>query len=164
VAAYTEILVEQGATFSTTVNVEDTVGTAINLFGYSASSQMRKSFYSASNTIITSTITGNEAGATRTIMRQFVKLYKGDIVTIRNYDSHSPNVITSKNAGGDLVGQNAMFMTFRVCPLPYEEMPPHPPTKPEKPHKNEYCEKDKDACEKDKEKECRPEKSHKSRK
>lgn len=61
-AAYTEILIEQGSTFSTTVNVEDTVGTAINLFGYSASSQMRKSFYAASNTIITSTITGNANG------------------------------------------------------------------------------------------------------
>lgn len=61
-AAYTEILIEQGSTFSTTVNVEDTVGAAINLFGYSASSQMRKSFYAASNTIITSTITGNANG------------------------------------------------------------------------------------------------------
>ena len=57
-----ELLIEQGSTFSTTVNVEDTVGTAINLFGYSASSQMRKSFYAASNTIITSTITGNANG------------------------------------------------------------------------------------------------------
>jgi hypothetical protein len=62
VAAYTEILIEQGSTFSTTVNVEDTVGAAINLFGYSASSQMRKSYYSTSNTIITSTITGNANG------------------------------------------------------------------------------------------------------
>ncbi len=61
-AAYTEILVEQGATFSTTVNVEDTAGAAINLFGYSASSQMRKSYYATSNTIITSTITGNANG------------------------------------------------------------------------------------------------------
>ena len=57
-----ELLIEQGATFSTTVNVEDTVGAAINLFGYSASSQMRKSYYSTSNTIITSTITGNANG------------------------------------------------------------------------------------------------------
>lgn len=57
-----ELLIEQGSTFSTTVNVEDTVGAAINLFGYSASSQMRKSFYAASNTIITSTITGNANG------------------------------------------------------------------------------------------------------
>lgn len=61
-AAYTEILVEQGTTFSTTVNVEDTAGAAINLFGYSASSQMRKSFYATSNTTITSTITGNANG------------------------------------------------------------------------------------------------------
>jgi hypothetical protein len=57
-----ELLIEQGSTFSTTVNVEDTVGAAINLFGYSASSQMRKSYYSTSNTIITSTITGNANG------------------------------------------------------------------------------------------------------
>jgi hypothetical protein len=62
VAAFTELLIEQGATFSTTVNVEDTAGAAINLFGYSASSQMRKSYYATSNTIITSTITGNANG------------------------------------------------------------------------------------------------------
>ena len=61
-AAFTELLIEQGATFSTTVNVEDTAGAAINLFGYSAPSQMRKSYYATSNTIITSTITGNANG------------------------------------------------------------------------------------------------------
>ena len=42
--------------------MEDTAGAAINLFGYSASSQMRKSYYATSNTIITSTITGNANG------------------------------------------------------------------------------------------------------
>jgi len=62
VAAFTELLIEQGATFSTTVNVEDTAGAAINLYGYSASSQMRKSYYATSNTIITATITGNANG------------------------------------------------------------------------------------------------------
>jgi hypothetical protein len=62
VAAFTELLIEQGATFSTTVNVEDTAGAAINLSGYSASSQMRKSYYATSNTIITATITGNANG------------------------------------------------------------------------------------------------------
>lgn len=61
-AAFTELLIEQGATFSTTVNVEDTAGAAINLTGYSASSQMRKSYYATSNTTITSTITGNSNG------------------------------------------------------------------------------------------------------
>jgi hypothetical protein len=62
VAAFTELLIEQGATFSTTINVEDSAGSAINLYGYSASSQMRKSYYATSNTIITSTITGNANG------------------------------------------------------------------------------------------------------
>jgi hypothetical protein len=62
VAAFTELLIEQGATFSTTVNVEDTAGAAINLYGYTASSQMRKSYYATSNTIITATITGNANG------------------------------------------------------------------------------------------------------
>ena len=61
-AAFSELLIEQGATFSTTVNVEDTAGAAINLSGYSASSQMRKSYYATSNTIITSTVTGNANG------------------------------------------------------------------------------------------------------
>jgi hypothetical protein len=62
VAAFSELLIEQGATFSTTVNVEDTAGAAINLYGYSASSQMRKSYYATSNTRITSTVTGNANG------------------------------------------------------------------------------------------------------
>jgi len=62
VAAFSELLIEQGATFSTTVNVEDTAGAAINLYGYSASSQMRKSYYATSNTIITATVTGNANG------------------------------------------------------------------------------------------------------
>ena len=57
-----ELLIEQGATFSTTVNVEDTAGAAINLYSYTASSRMSKSYYSTSNTIITSTVTGNANG------------------------------------------------------------------------------------------------------
>ena len=61
-AAYTEILLEQGATFSTTVNVEDTAGSAVNLTNYIASSQMRKSYYSTSYNTITSTVTGNANG------------------------------------------------------------------------------------------------------
>ena len=61
-AAYTEILVEQGATFSTTVNVEDTAGAAINLTSYTAASQMRKSYYSSTYSAISSVITGNANG------------------------------------------------------------------------------------------------------
>ena len=53
---------EQYATFSTTVNVVDSTGAAVNLYGYSASTQMRKSYYATSATIITSIITGNANG------------------------------------------------------------------------------------------------------
>lgn len=61
-AAFTEITIEQGATFSTTVNVEDAYYNPIDLTGYSASSQMRKSYYSSSATNITATVTGTANG------------------------------------------------------------------------------------------------------
>tara|TARA_R110000868_G_scaffold47483_1_gene155645 strand:+ start:763 stop:1095 length:333 start_codon:yes stop_codon:yes gene_type:complete len=62
VSAYTEVLIEQGATFSTTVNVEDTSGSAVNLSGYSASSQMRKSYYSSTYSTIQASVTGTSNG------------------------------------------------------------------------------------------------------
>ena len=61
-AAFSEIVIEQGATFNTTINVEDTAGAAVNLFGYTANSMMRKSYYSTSATTITSTVTGTANG------------------------------------------------------------------------------------------------------
>jgi phage-related minor tail protein len=61
-AAYSELTLEQGATFSTTVNVEDSQGTAINLAGYSASSQIRKSYYSTTANSFTATVTSNANG------------------------------------------------------------------------------------------------------
>lgn len=57
-AAYTELNIEQYATFSTTINVEDSQGDAINLLGYSASSQIRKSYYSSTSNNFTATVTG----------------------------------------------------------------------------------------------------------
>jgi len=62
VAAFTELLIEQGASFSTTVNVEDTAGAAINLTSYTAASQMRKSYYSSTYSAISSVITGTANG------------------------------------------------------------------------------------------------------
>ena len=61
-AAFSEIVIEQGATFNTTINIEDTAGAAINLYGYTANSMMRKSYYSSSATTITSTVTGTANG------------------------------------------------------------------------------------------------------
>ena len=61
-AAFTEISIEQGATFTSTVNVEDAYNNPVNLTNYTASSQMRKSYYASSYHTITSTITGTSNG------------------------------------------------------------------------------------------------------
>lgn len=61
-AAYSELFVEQYADFSTTVNVEDSNGDAINLSGYTAASQIRKSYYSSTADNFTATVTGTANG------------------------------------------------------------------------------------------------------
>ena len=61
-AAYSELTLEQGATFSTTINVEDTNGAAVNLSGYTANSQIRKSYYSTTANSFTATVTGTANG------------------------------------------------------------------------------------------------------
>lgn len=49
-AAYTNLYLEQGTTFSTTITLDDVYGDVYDLTGYVASSQLRKSYYSASAT------------------------------------------------------------------------------------------------------------------
>ena len=61
-AAYSEITIEQGASFTNTINVEDVYGNSINLASHSASSMMRKSYYSKTSIVITSSITGTANG------------------------------------------------------------------------------------------------------
>ena len=47
-AAYTELYMDQGATFNNTLNLTDDVTNAtINVSGYTVRSQMRRSYYSA---------------------------------------------------------------------------------------------------------------------
>jgi len=46
VAAYSELFVEQYADYTTKINLDNLQGDVINLTGYSASSQVRKSYYS----------------------------------------------------------------------------------------------------------------------
>lgn len=59
-AGYSELFLEQGATFNTSITLDDVSGEAFNLISYSASSQMRKSYYS-SNAAATFTVsTGND--------------------------------------------------------------------------------------------------------
>lgn len=61
-AAYVELTIEQGANLTSTVTVSDTQGDSVNLSTYSASAQLRKSYYSSSANTLTATITGNSNG------------------------------------------------------------------------------------------------------
>lgn len=61
-AVFTELNIEQYASFSTTINVEDVQGDAINLTGYTAASQIRKSYYSTTANNLTATVTGTANG------------------------------------------------------------------------------------------------------
>ena len=61
-AAYTELTIEQGANLSSTITVNDVQGDAVNLTTYTASSQLRKSYYSSSSNTLTAIITGNANG------------------------------------------------------------------------------------------------------
>ena len=57
---------------------------------------------------------GRDSGANKCVMRQFVKLCKGDVIDIRNYSSTSINVTTSLNSGGSLPGIPVFFMIFKL--------------------------------------------------
>ncbi len=61
-AAYVEITIEQGANLTTTVSVSDPQGDDVNLSTYSASAQLRKSYYSSSANTLAAVITGNSNG------------------------------------------------------------------------------------------------------
>lgn len=61
-AAYSELNIEQYSTFNTIINVGDASGESVNLYGYTAAAQMRKSYYSTSANALTATITGNANG------------------------------------------------------------------------------------------------------
>lgn len=57
-AAYSEIQVEQFATFATSINVEDTTGAALNLSGFSVNSSVRRSFFSETSTNFDAFVSG----------------------------------------------------------------------------------------------------------
>jgi len=47
-ASYVELFIDQGTTFKNTINLtDDTTNVPINVYGYSVSSQIRRSYYSA---------------------------------------------------------------------------------------------------------------------
>ena len=61
-SSISNIFIDQGATFTTTVTVSDANGDAVNLSGYSVAAQIRKSFLSSSATAFTASISNASAG------------------------------------------------------------------------------------------------------
>jgi translation initiation factor IF-1 len=64
----------------------------------------------------TSTIFGRDSGSSRCLMRQFVKLNKGDILTVRNWESNVNPVHSAENAGGHQVGIACIWSLFMLDP------------------------------------------------
>ena len=62
------------------------------------------------------TIFGRDSGANRVLMRQFVKLNKGDVLTVRNWESNVNPVHSAENAGGHQVGIACIWSLFMLDP------------------------------------------------
>jgi hypothetical protein len=62
-AAYTNLYLEKGATYSTTITLDDVYGDSYNLIGYTANSQFRKSYYSSNATAVFTTTIDTSNGA-----------------------------------------------------------------------------------------------------
>ena len=61
-AGFVELTLEQGANFNTVLDLKDASGDILNLTGYSAAAQMRKSYYSTSAINFSIVITEASAG------------------------------------------------------------------------------------------------------
>ena len=61
-AGFAEINIEQGASFSTVITVNDSTGAFTNLTSYTAAAQLRKSYYSSTANNFTVTISNAANG------------------------------------------------------------------------------------------------------
>jgi hypothetical protein len=61
-AGFAEIQIEQGASFSTTITVNDSTGAFTNLTNYTAAAQLRKSYYSSTANNFTVTVSNAANG------------------------------------------------------------------------------------------------------
>ena len=61
-SSISNIFIDQGATFTTTVTVSDANGDAVSLSGYSVAAQIRKSHLSSTSTAFTASISNASAG------------------------------------------------------------------------------------------------------
>jgi hypothetical protein len=78
-----------------------------------------------------STTCGRDSGAARLLCRQFITLRKGDVITLNSYTPTAVSLNTMVNAGGNLLGQNTVFMAFKLSPICEPIVcPPKPCDKP----------------------------------
>ena len=61
-ASISNIFIDKGADFTTTVTVTDSNGDAVSLAGYSAAAQIRKSYSSSTSTAFTTSISNASGG------------------------------------------------------------------------------------------------------
>ena len=61
-ASISNIFIDQGADFTTTVTVTDSNGDAVSLVGYSVTAQIRKSYSSSTSTAFTTSISNASGG------------------------------------------------------------------------------------------------------
>jgi hypothetical protein len=67
-ASYAELIVDQGSTFSTILTLtDDTTNLPINVSGYSINANIKKSYYSANNTAVFTSVINDAANGNVTI-------------------------------------------------------------------------------------------------
>ena len=60
------------------------------------------------------TTIGKDSGGNRTLVRQFIKLNKNDVVTLRNWKSAQNPIVTSVNPGGNYISQSYSIMLYQL--------------------------------------------------
>jgi len=81
------------------------------------------------------TTTGRDSGGNRSIMRQFIRLNAGDVINVRNWESHAGTLTTNLVSGGSQPGHPVKFMVFLLSELDNDSelcslLPPCSPCKP----------------------------------
>lgn len=91
-ATVTNLSIDQGTTYSITIGVTDATGTARNLTGYTGRAQLRRSYYTNSNTAFTVSINNPVEGeielsltaANTTLLKAGRYVYDLEIVSSNN--------------------------------------------------------------------------------
>jgi hypothetical protein len=62
------------------------------------------------------TTSGRSSGGGKELMRQLMKLSKGDVLTVNNYQSNVGTLVTSDNAGGQYPGISMHILLYKLSP------------------------------------------------